>query len=397
MISGTYVLTDTIKAAFSTVFTHGLREHRRRRSAARARSAGTTTTATSSRRSRSRCSTRIADAARRRRGATAASTTTRTLVGRNGKVISGGGAPGLAFSVHPQRRPALQPARARRAARWPVGPHQVAIDENTASSKHYTVGDTIGVDRTRARSSSTRSPAIVKIGGVSSLGGATMAIFDFPTAQRLFHKEGKLDAISVAAKPGVTPAAARAARSSRCCRRPRRCAPAQAEAKQATKDTSGFLEHPPGLPARVRRRRALRRHLRDREHALDHDRASARASSRRCGRSAPSRRQVLLVGDARGVRDRRRSPPSIGLFLGLALAKGLNALFVSFGIDLPQAGTVFATRTIVVSLVVGIVVTLLAACAPRSARPACRRSRPFARAPCCRRRGFARFSRPRRS
>ena len=34
------------------------------------------------------------------------------------------------------------------------------------------------------------------------------------------------------------------------------------------------------------------------------------------------------------------------------------------GIDLPQAGTVFATRTIVVALVVGIVVTLLAALRP---------------------------------
>ncbi len=54
----------------------------------------------------------------------------------------------------------------------------------------------------------------------------------------------------------------------------------------------------------------------------------------------------------------------IGLFLGLGLAKGLNALFVAFGIDLPQAGTVFATRTIVVSLLVGIVVTLLAALRP---------------------------------
>ena len=53
-----------------------------------------------------------------------------------------------------------------------------------------------------------------------------------------------------------------------------------------------------------------------------------------------------------------------GLFLGLGLAKGLNALFVSFGIDLPQAGTVFKTRTIVVSLLVGVVITLLAALRP---------------------------------
>ena len=50
----------------------------------------------------------------------------------------------------------------------------------------------------------------------------------------------------------------------------------------------------------------------------------------------------------------------VGLFLGLALAKGLNAVFVLFGIDLPTAGTVFETRTVVVCLIVGTVITLIA-------------------------------------
>src|SRR5207237_7886287 len=54
----------------------------------------------------------------------------------------------------------------------------------------------------------------------------------------------------------------------------------------------------------------------------------------------------------------------VGLFAGLGLAKLLNQLFVSFGIDLPKAGTVFATRTIVVSLVLGTLVTLLASLRP---------------------------------
>jgi putative ABC transport system permease protein len=53
-----------------------------------------------------------------------------------------------------------------------------------------------------------------------------------------------------------------------------------------------------------------------------------------------------------------------GLFLGLGLAKGLNSLLVSFGIDLPQTGTVFKTRTVIVSLVVGVLITLLAALRP---------------------------------
>ena len=63
----------------------------------------------------------------------------------------------------------------------------------------------------------------------------------------------------------------------------------------------------------------------------------------------------------------------VGLFLGLGLAKGLNSLFVSFGIDLPQAATVFATRTIVVSLAVGVAdhgARRAAAGDPRDARAA---------------------------
>ncbi len=42
----------------------------------------------------------------------------------------------------------------------------------------------------------------------------------------------------------------------------------------------------------------------------------------------------------------------------------MNALFVAFGIDLPLAGTVFATRTVVVSLIVGTTITVLASIVP---------------------------------
>ena len=54
----------------------------------------------------------------------------------------------------------------------------------------------------------------------------------------------------------------------------------------------------------------------------------------------------------------------LGLLGGIALAPGLDQLFKSFGADLPDSGTVLETRTIVVSLVVGISVTVLAGLAP---------------------------------
>lgn len=60
----------------------------------------------------------------------------------------------------------------------------------------------------------------------------------------------------------------------------------------------------------------------------------------------------------------------VGLLLGLGLAKVLNALLISAGIDLPSSGTVFAQRTVVVALLVGVLITLLA-----SIRPAVRATR----------------------
>jgi putative ABC transport system permease protein len=54
----------------------------------------------------------------------------------------------------------------------------------------------------------------------------------------------------------------------------------------------------------------------------------------------------------------------IGLLGGIALAPALDQLFKSFGADLPDSGTVLATRTIVVSLLVGTGITLLAGMMP---------------------------------
>ena len=54
----------------------------------------------------------------------------------------------------------------------------------------------------------------------------------------------------------------------------------------------------------------------------------------------------------------------VGLFLGLGLAKGLFKLFDVAGLTLPNNGLTLETRTIVVSLALGILVTLLASIYP---------------------------------
>jgi putative ABC transport system permease protein len=356
MISGTFVLTDTIKAAFSTVFTTVYAKTDAVISGKNALSSNNDNGLPPS------FPESLLGRVDKLPGVAAASggiSDYAHLVGHNGKVISGGGAPGLAFSVHPGGDQRFNPLTLT-SGTWPTGDGQIDIDAHTASKEHYEVGDSIGVIA-RGPVQQYRIAGIVKIGGVSSLGGTTMAIFDFSTAQKIFHKQGLLDSIDIAAKPGIKP--------SELVNEIKPILPptaqvrtAQGEAQQATKDTNGFLSiindfllafggvalfvgtfviaNTLGITIAQRTREL--------------------ATLRTLG---ATRRQVLgsvlleafVIGVFAAV---------VGLFLGLGLAKGLNKLLVHFGLDLPQAGTVFATRTIVVALAVGIIVTLLAALRP---------------------------------
>ena len=54
----------------------------------------------------------------------------------------------------------------------------------------------------------------------------------------------------------------------------------------------------------------------------------------------------------------------VGIGGGFVVALGCNALFEAFGIDLPTTGLVLETRTVIVSLLVGVVVTFVASLMP---------------------------------
>jgi putative ABC transport system permease protein len=361
MISGTYILTDTIKSAFGTVFTQVYKHTDVVISGKSAIGTGGKEERNGSKTAPSLPESLLATV-RTLPGVAEAQggiSDTAQLVGRDGKVISSGGAPGLAFSVHAGGNQRFNPLQLV-AGTWPSGPGEIAIDANTAETKHFTVGETIGVIA-RGAEQRLRIAGIAKIGGVSSLGGATMAIFDFPVAQRLFDKVGKLDSISIADRPGYTPA--------QVVREVRPILPAdaqvrtgEAEAKEATNNTNGFLSIIQDFLLAfagvalfvgsfvIANTLSITIAQRTRELATLR---TLGATRRQVLRSVLL--EALLIGLLASV---------VGLFLGLGLAKGLNSLFVSFGINLPQASTVFATRTIIVSLAVGVLITVLAALRP---------------------------------
>src|SRR5262249_40172693 len=124
------------------------------------------------------------------------------LIGKNGKAIRFGGAPNLGFSVDPTQ-PRFNSLTLDKGA-WPKD-GEVIVDKSTAKKKHLEGGETIGV-QAGGGVVQLRISGLAKFGAVSSIGGATLAGFDLKTAQQLFDKEGKLDQIRVAKKPGVSEA-----------------------------------------------------------------------------------------------------------------------------------------------------------------------------------------------
>lgn len=356
-VSGTYILTDTIKAGFSSVFTEAYKS---------ADAVVTPKSAIGNNNSNGAPQTPSLPAALLTRLqalpqvalATGGINDRAQLVGHDGKVISRSRAPGLAFS-HTAAFARSSPL-VLASGSWPTEPDQVDIDADTARKGHFSVGEEIGVIA-RGPVQRFKIAGTVKFAGATSIGGATTAIFTLPTAQQLFHKQGRYDQINVESKPNVSHAALLAAI------RPLlppygQVRTGQGHAQQATRDTSAFLDIIQdfllafgGVALFVGGfviANTLSITVAERTREL--------ATLRTLG---ATRRQVLrsvllealVIGTLASV---------VGLFLGLGLAKGLNQLFVWFGIDLPQTSTVFNTRTVVVALLAGIVITMLAALRP---------------------------------
>jgi putative ABC transport system permease protein len=363
MISGTYVLTDTINNGFNTIFTQSYKNADVVVSGKSAfeNNEGNGVDTPSFPESVLTKVKKLPDVAY---AAGSVTSENLRLVGKDGKAIETGGAPALGFSVDPKDQ-RFNPTELT-AGSWPTGSDEIAIDKHTADSEHFAVGDSIRV-QANGPEQEFRISGIAKFSNVGSVGGVTFALFDRPTAQRLFEKPGQLDVIRIQSKSGVP--------DSKLVSEIRPLLPstatvrsASAQAKEDKKDVGGFISF---------LRYALLAFagialfvgsfvIANTLSITIAQRMREFATLRTIG---ASRRQVLwsvvleaaIVGFLASV---------VGLFLGLGLAKILNRLFVAFGIDLPQGSTVFATRTIIVSLVVGTLVTLIA-----SLRPARRATR----------------------
>ncbi len=358
MVSGTFVLTDTIDRAFHAVFTASYAQTDAVVSGKKLVDWSTSGNATVSPALLAKVQSlpEVGRAAGLVLDFSSSSNTAR-LLDRDGKVIQstgsdafGGGIDAAAERFNPFRLT---------EGRWAAAPDEVAIDADTAADHDYAVGDVIRV----SADGPTRRFTIVgllKLGDLSSLGGATIALFTADTARRILHKPG-YDSIAVAAREGVSSAQLVGAL--------KRIAPADAQvrsgaeqARASEKDTTGFMSFVRAFLLAfggvalfvgafvIFNTFSITVAQRTREFATLR---TLGASRRQVLRS------VLLESFALGL-----GASLVGLAAGVGLAKGLGALLSAFGLGLPQASLVFTTRTVVVSLGVGVLITLVAGMLP---------------------------------
>lgn len=285
------------------------------------------------------------------------------VVDKHNKVVGGFGPPaiGANWSDAPAGH-GLQ-GLSITAGHAPHGPDEVVLDAQTVARSGYFIGEQIHL--VTATGKGVLTPQLVGAADFlhgGSLNGATLTIFDTPTAQRLFLKGA--DAFStlwVTARPGVSQEELRAQVAAQL--------PPSLEAVtgDAAADESAtrllkaitflttFLLIFAGIALIVGAFLIVNTFS-----ILVAQRSRELALLRALG---ASKRQVVwsvqLEAFVLGVLG-----STIGLGLGALLALGIRAFFARIGLDLTDQPLVFAPRTVVAAYAVGVLVTMAAAWLP---------------------------------
>ena len=360
MISGTYILTDTIDRAFKTLFTESY--------------AGTDAVVTGrgldiSVDGESPPSPPVAASlleivrgvpeSALAAGSILDEQNTKILT-KDGEATSSEGAPTFGFGIDTSPEFAQFNPLNLLEGRWPAAPDEAVIDAGTADKQDYVVGDTVEITTLQPRRP-FKLVGVAQYGSVDTLGNASFTVFTIPAAQELLDREGQYDAISVAAQEGVSEDELVAAIAP-VLPESAEVVSASAEAQEQSDEVSEFT--------------AIFRYFLLAFAAIAlfvgafvifntfsitvAQRTREFATLRTIG---ASRRQILgsvileslVIGLLASL---------VGIGLGVLLAEGIETLFGALGVELPSAERVFATRTIVVSLLVGVGITLVAGLFP---------------------------------
>jgi len=237
---------------------------------------------------------------------------------------------------------------------WPAAADDVLVNAHTAEAGHLAVGDVVDVI-TPAGVEPFHISGIASFGEDDSLMGATLAVFGFDTAQRIFDSEGQISSISVVLDPLLDPTVVQAQISS--------FLPDGVEVITGADQTENNLdEFASGIGfintillviagVAVFVGAFL---IQNTFRIIVAQRTRELAMLRAIGATArQTTTMVILEALFVGV-----VASAIGIGVGVLIAFGLKSAFGAFGFGLPATALVIAPRTIIVGFVVGIVVTL---------------------------------------
>lgn len=357
-VAGTFVFTDTLSRSFTALFASSVGDVVVQPEGATADD-GSPTTRT--------MPASLVDRLAEVEGATRADGNVTSfgvfVVGENGKVIGGQGAPGLGVSWNDAPAGHGLEGLTVIEGEPPSGPGEVALDAATAERAGYDVGDPVRLVTTSEQAS--LEPTLVGVmefaeGG--STNGATLTAFEEQTAQELFlGGQDEYHDAWVTAEQGVSQEELREnveaalPNGYQALTGDEAADEAASDLMQAISFITTFLLVFAGIALVVGSFLIVNTFSilvaqRSRELALLR---ALGASRRQVTRSVLFEALVLGVVGA-----------SAGLGLGVLLAMGIRALFATLGLDLSGTDLVFLPRTVAAAYAVGIVVTVVAAYLP---------------------------------
>lgn len=248
------------------------------------------------------------------------------------------------------------------SGRLPSGPNEMMMDRTTANTGKFAIGDTV---RVNAQSGSRQFTlvGIATFGNVSSLAGASFALFDQPTASEFLLAPGFVDAFLVQGDGSVTDvelaAKITAALPASAKLETLTGAEISAEEKDQIGEALGFLSTfltafsliALGIGCFVIYNVfSITAAQRLRENALLR---AIGASRRQITRTLLI--EALVVGLLGSI---------LGFFVGIGLSRGLSALLGAIGADLPSSGLSIELRTVMITIITGVIVTVLSAILP---------------------------------
>jgi putative ABC transport system permease protein len=350
LVAGTYVLTDTINKSFEEIFTESLK--------------GTDVAITSRQDVQTQDDmppafpARLLDRVRTVDGVEAAAGSvfaSGRFVDAKGDPIGNSFAPNFISSLLPPRFESLDYVEGRK----PRTRTEASIDTQTADTGDLKLGSKLRL--AGAHDAKTYDVVGLTKLGDTSFGGAGIAQVLLPEAQQITDRVGQFDQISVAAADGVTPEQLRD-RIARVMPRQVQVETGEEAAKRQTDDIEknlGFFRIALLVFAGVSlfvgsfqifNTFSITVAQRTREFGMLR---TLGASRRQILSSVGIEALVLgLLGAVAGIAG------------GVGFAFAINELFKAVGIDLPNTGTVIEARTVIVSLIVGVVVTVAAALNP---------------------------------